>query len=281
MTLPDGPAGAAVPSDSAGRPFVGRRFDSSPWTGDDGTAPAAYTAALAAFRTGAVGPEAVVDALRGVRLLVPLLAEVGEVGETAAGPASDDFRSHDRLPAARGAGTGERGHHAELALVTVAGPDGRTVLPAFSSAAAMSAWNPDARPVPAPARQVALGAASDGTELVVIDPATDRFGLRRSALEALARDVPWTAPWSDPEVGRAIRLAVADEPAVTTARVGTADPRASFDGAEVLVVIVLHETLDQQQVAELMARVQRRWTEDAVVRARVDSMVVRLEASFC
>jgi citrate lyase gamma subunit len=49
----------------------------------------------------------------------------------------------------------------------------------------------------------------------------------------------------------------------------------------VLVVIVLHETLDQQQVAELMARVQRRWTEDAVVRARVDSMVVRLEASFC
>jgi hypothetical protein len=248
-------------ADSAGQPWSGRAFEASPWTGDDGTAPAAYVAALAGFHAGETGPEAVVDALRGARLLVPLLAEVGEVGETASGHAFDK--------------------RAELALVTVAGPDGRKVLPAFSSAAAMSAWNPLARPVPAPARQVALGAASDGTELVVIDPATDRFGLRRSTLEALARDLPWTAPWLDPEVGRAIRRAVADEPAVTTARVGTEDPRSSLDGAEVLVVVVLHETLDQQQVAELMARVQRRWTEDPIVRARVDSMAVRLEAAFC
>jgi hypothetical protein len=248
-------------SDSAGRPFAGRAFEPSPWTSDDGTAPPAYTAALAAFRAGEVGPEAVVDALRGVRLLVPLLAEVGETGVTESG------LMHDKK--------------AELALVTVAGPDGRKVLPAFSSAAAMSAWNPVARPVPAPARQVALGAASDGTELVVIDAATDRFALRRSTLEALAKDQPWTAPWLDPEVGRAIRSAVADEPAVTTARVGTDDPRASLDGAEVLVVIVLHETLDQQRVEELLARVQRRWTEDATVRSRVDSMTVRLEAAFC
>ncbi|MGT2424606.1 SseB family protein [Amnibacterium kyonggiense] len=248
-------------SDSAGRPFAGRAFEASPWGADDGTAPAAYVTALAAFHAGEAGPEAVIDALRRVRLLVPLLAEAGETGVTEQGLV------HDK--------------RAELALVTVAGPDGRRVLPAFSSAAAMSAWNPRARPVPAPARQVALGAASDGTELVVVDPATDRFGVRRSALEALARDVPWTAPWLDPEVGAAIRRAVADEPAVTTARVGTDDPLGSLDGAEVLVVIVLHETLDQQRVAELMARVQRRWTEDPVVRSRVDSMAVRLEAAFC
>jgi hypothetical protein len=269
VTLPDRSAGGphprrvgdAGPADSAGRPFAGRAFEPSPWTGDDGTAPTAYREALAAFRAGETGPEVVVDALRDVRLLVPLVAEAGETGETAAGTTFDK--------------------QAELALVTVAGPDGRAVLPAFSSAAAMSAWNPDARPVPAPARQVALGAAGDGTELVVIDPATDRFGLRRSALEALARDLPWTPPWSDPAVARAIRSAVAGEAAVTTARVGTDDPRASLDGAEVLVVIVLHETLDGRQLDELMARVQRRWTEDVVVRSRVDSMTVRLEASFC
>ncbi|WP_375387678.1 SseB family protein [uncultured Amnibacterium sp.] len=245
-------------TDSAGRPWAGRAFETSPWAGDDGTAPAAYSEVLAAFRAGRAEVEAVVDALRGVRLLVPLLAEVGEVGETASGSAFD--------------------RKAELALVTVAGPDGRRVLPAFSSAAAMSAWNPQARPVPAPARQIALGAAADGTELVVVDPATERFGLRRGALEALARDLPWTAPWHDPEVGVAIRMAVADEPAVTTARVGTDDPRASLDGAEVQIVVVLHETLDRQQVGELMARVQRRWTEDEIVRTRVDSMTVRLEA---
>lgn len=251
----------SIPADSAGQPWAGRAFEASPWSGDDGTTPPAYAAALAAFHAGEAGPEAVIDALRGVRLLVPLLAELDEAGETVEGHAFDK--------------------RAELALVTVAGPDGRRVLPAFSSAAAMTAWNPEARPVPAPARQVALGAASDGTELVVIDPATDRFGVRRSALEALARDLPWSAPWLDPEVGRAIRKAVADEPAVTTARVGTADPGGSLDGAEVQIVIVLHETLDQQQVGELLARVQRRWTEDPVIRARVDSMTVRLEAAFC
>lgn len=247
--------------DSAGRAWAGRAFEPSPWAGDDGAASPAYTAALAAFRAGRAGPEAVVDALREVRLLVPLLAAAGEMGETA------DGLAHDRS--------------AELALVTVAGPDGRRVLPAFSSTAAMTAWNPSARPVPAPARQVALGAAGDGTELIVIDAATDRFGLRRSALEALARDLPWMPPWQDPEVGAAIRAAVACEPAVTTARVGTDDAGASLDGAEVLVVIVLHETLDRAAVQDLLARVQRRWTRDSVVRARVDSMTVRLEAAFC
>jgi SseB protein N-terminal domain len=247
-------------ADSAGRPFAGRAFVASPWSGDDGTAPPAFLEAHAAFRAGTAGPDAVVDALRPARLLVPLLAGLGEAGE-------HEGRRIDK--------------QAELALVTVAGPDGRRVLPAFTSAAAMGVWNPEARPVPAPARQVALGAASDGTELVVIDAATDRFGLRRSALEALARDRPWTAPWRDQEVGAAIRRAVRDEPAVTTARVGTDDPAASLDGAELLVVLVLHETLDRQQVGELVARVQRRWTEDDLVRARVDSMTVRLEAAFC
>ena len=82
-------------------------------------------------------------------------------------------------------------------------------------------------------------------------------------------------------MGRAIRKAVADEPDVTTARVAAGDPAATLDGSELIVTVVLHETLDVQQAAELLARVQRRWTEDALVRARVDSMTVRLEASFC
>jgi len=249
--------------DSAGRSFSGRSFEAAPnpFAGDDGSTPEGYAAALAAFRDGAVGEEAVVDALRGARLLVPLLAELGEAGASAEGRRVDKS--------------------AELALVTVAGPDGRRVLPAFSSSVAMSAWNPSARPVPAPARQVALGAAGDGTELVIVDPGPQRFGLRRSALEALARDLPWTPPHRDPEVGRALRAAVSGEPAVTTARVQAGDPAATLDGPELLVTVVLHETLDGQAVRELLARVQRRWTEDAVVRARVDSMAVRLEAAFC
>lgn len=249
-------------ADSAGRPWEGRSFGApSAWSGDDGSAPRAYVDALQAFRSGGAGLETVVDALRGVRLLVPLLAALGE---------------HDVVEGRIVEKT------QELALVTVAGPDGRAVLPAFSSAGAMAAWNQAARPVPAPARQVALGAAGDGTELVIVDPASpDRFGLRRSALEALARDLPWTPPAADPEVGRAIRRAVVDEPAVTTARVESGDPLATLDGAEVAVTIVLHETIDQPAVGRLLARVQRRWTEDPVVRDRVDSLAVRVEAAFC
>ncbi|MCU1473948.1 SseB family protein, partial [Amnibacterium sp.] len=134
-------------ADSAGRPFAGRSFEAapSPFAGDDGTAPPAFLAAHADLVAGRVGPEAVVAALQDARLLVPLLADLGD---------HDGRRDHAGFPGPEGAaGPGERGHAAELALVTVAGPDGRRVLPAFGSAAAMAAWNPAARPVPAPARQ--------------------------------------------------------------------------------------------------------------------------------
>jgi hypothetical protein len=249
-------------TDSAGRPWAGRTFDAGAWSTDDGSAPAEFLAAHEAFRAGATGPESVVDALRTARLLVPLLADLGEAGVAQSGAVVDK--------------------RAELALVTVAGPDGRRVLPAFSSADAMRAWNPAARPVPAPARQVALGAAADGTELVIIDPASPtQFGLRRSALEALARDVPWVPSWRDDEVGRALRRGVAGEEAVTTARVTDDDPGATLEGAEVRVTVVLHETLDREALAALLARVQDRWRHDPVVAERVDSLAVRVEAAFC
>jgi hypothetical protein len=204
----------------------------------------------------------VVDALRGSRLLVPLLADLGEAEVAPSGRTADK--------------------RAELAVVTVKAPDGRRVLPAFSSAEAMRAWNPAARPVPLPAPQVALGAAADGTELLIVDAGSaTRFGLRRSALEALARDLPWVAPWRDAEVGRALRRGVAGEDAVTTARVSSGDPEATLAAAEVRVTVVLHETLDRDALSGLLARVQDRWRRDAVVRERVDSLVVRVEAAFC
>ena len=255
----DRPAAA----DSAGQPFAGRAFEASPWTGDDGTAPAAYAAALAAFRAGEAGPEAVVDALREVRLLVPLLAEVGEVGRRPRRGSR-----HRQAGGARARDGRGPGRPAGAARVLLRGGDDA---PGTRRRARCRR----------PARQVALGAASDGTELVVIDPATDRFGLRRSALEALARDLPWTAPWLDPEVGRAIRRAVADEPAVTTAsgrhgrpacvarrRRGAGRDRAARDPRP-----AAGRRADGPGAAPL--------DRGPDVRSRVDSMTVRLEASFC
>ncbi|MFA4841680.1 MAG: SseB family protein, partial [Agrococcus sp.] len=63
-------------ADSAGRPWAGRSFDhhDTAYAGDDGSAPEGYLDAVRALAAGAAGPAAVVDALRGERLLVPLLA---------------------------------------------------------------------------------------------------------------------------------------------------------------------------------------------------------------
>ncbi|MGN6741993.1 MAG: SseB family protein [Amnibacterium sp.] len=268
-------------ADSAGRPFAGRTFEASTsaWSADDGSAPPAFLAAHAAFTAGRVGPEAVVAALQDVRQLVPLLAGLGEAGEHE-GRTVDNPHSHGRHAAARRAGTGERGPKAELALVTVAGPDGRRVLPAFSSAAAMAAWNPAARPVPAPARQVALGAAGDGTELVVIDPGSPTlFGLRRGAVEALARGRAWTPAWEDGDVLAALRAGVAAEPAVAAVAVGPGDPRCTLEGAEVRVVLRIRAALPGDALQAMLAGVQAAWTADDRIRDRVDSLAVRVEAA--
>ncbi|HEY8589147.1 MAG TPA: SseB family protein, partial [Naasia sp.] len=137
-------------ADSAGRPWAGRQFEPVPYADDDGTAPPALASALDAFAAGASTADAVVAALRGTRLLVPLLAQLGEAGVGAHG------RTVDKS--------------ADLAVVTVRAADGRTVLPAFTSVAAMQRWNPVARPVPTPAERVALAAASDADGILVLDP---------------------------------------------------------------------------------------------------------------
>jgi hypothetical protein len=249
-------------TDSAGRPWSGRAFEPNAWGADDGTAPPEFVAAVAALRAGEAGPAAVVDALRPARLLVPLVADLAEATQ-----------HHGRTADKR----------AELALPTVAGPDGRRVLPAFSSAEAMARWRPGARPVPAPARQVALGAASDGTELVVIDPGSPtQFGLRRSAVEALARDLPWLPPWLDPEVVAAVRAGAEAEDAVAVARVHPDDPECRLEGASELGVLLgVAERLDREGLTALVARIRARWAEDPAVLVRVDSLAVRVEAAVC
>ena len=67
-------------ADSAGVPWEGRSFESNPHAGDDGSADAALLAALEAFHAGSGDAVAIVDAYRDARLLIPLVAEAGDVG---------------------------------------------------------------------------------------------------------------------------------------------------------------------------------------------------------
>jgi SseB protein N-terminal domain len=250
-------------SDSAGVPWAGRSFGPGSDSGhdrgstDDGSAPESVIHAIQSFRAGHLGEADVVDALRDSRLLIPLVAVAGEVGTNDRGQTIDKSQ--------------------ELSIVTVLGPDGRSVLPAFTSVAAMAAWNAEARPVPATASRVALAAASEQTDVVVLDPTrATEFALRRPALWALAQGRPWLPSYLDTEVLSAFMDAAELEPAVLAVQLAPGDPGARLAGPELLVHVSLAPGLDQQALDDVVERLQRRWAEHPVIAARVDSLALTL-----
>ncbi len=260
-----GPAGTSADAhtpgggaDSAGLPWAGRTFDhhDTAFADDDGLADPALVRAIQGVASGG-SQAAVVTALRDARLLIPLVAEAGDIGHT------DDGRLVDKTQ--------------ELSIVTVAGPDGRAVMPAFTSVEAMRAWDPSARPVPVESRRVAMAAASEETQLVVLDPtAPTEFVLRRPAVWALGQDLPWTPCFEDPAVAQAFADSTAGESAVARVELAPGDPLGRFQGAELTVGLALHPGLDQAGVQALVDRLQARWSADPVIADRVDSMRVAL-----
>lgn len=244
-------------SDSAGVPWNGRHFEHDAASTDDGSAPERLIEALRRFRSRELGEAEVVDAVREARLLVPLVAHLGE------------------------SGIGEHGHtidkSAELAIVTVAAPDGRAVMPVFSSVDAMSRWNPKARPVPADAMRVAVAAASEDTELVVLDATSEtEFIIRRPALWAIAQSATWLPSYLDQDVLAAFLAAAEPESAVSSVLLDAGDPAARLAGPELIVQLALTPGLATEELNDLLQRLQRRWSEDQVIATRVDSMRVRV-----
>jgi hypothetical protein len=150
-------------------------------------------------------------------------------------------------------------------------------MPVFTSVDTMRAWNPAARPVPADGVRVALAAASERTDLVVIDPTSEsEFVLRRPALWAVAQSQPWSPGATDPAVAAAFRSAVAGESAVGALDVSAGDPDARLAGPELVVRLALLPGLDRASLDALLARLQERWAADGTIAARVDSMRVAL-----
>lgn len=244
-------------ADSAGVPWEGRHFEQGPSSDDDGSAPEVLVQALARFRAGDGGEQSVVVAISGSRLLIPLVAALGESG------IGEHGRTVDKS--------------AELSIVTVAGPDGRDVLPVFSSVVAMQRWNPRARPVPADAVRVALAAAGEQTDVVVLDPTSaTEFVVRRPALWAIARSLPWIPSYLDPEVLDEFMASARPEPSVAKVELAPGDPDARFAGPELIVSLSLAPGLDQHGLDALLARLQERWASSELIAARVDSLAVRL-----
>lgn len=180
----------------------------SAFAGDDGSADPAVAAALTALGDGSGSLAAVVEALAGTRVLVPVLAEL-EAAETV------EVGGH--------AHTVDK--EASAGIVALQAPDGRSALPVFSSVATMAAWRREARPVPTDVVRAALSVVSEGWELVVLDPGGPVTALLpRPAVWALAQQQPWRpavlagddpagaddvgSRVVDPEVRAAVRAAV-------------------------------------------------------------------------
>jgi hypothetical protein len=243
--------------DSAGVPWEGRSFEPNPHAGDDGSADPALLAALTAPRSDVGAQVAVIDAYRSARLLIPLLAERGDEGIGAHGLAVDKTQ--------------------ELSIVTVAAPDGRRVLPVFSSVPAMQRWDPVARPVPAEGVRTALAASGEDTDLIVIDPGSEtEFVIRRPAVWAIAQGQRWEPSPTSPEVFTALHQSVGGELAVLDLSVEAGDPSARLRGPELIVRLELIEGLEQGELDAVLSRLARRWAADDRIAVLVDSLTVKL-----
>ena len=249
--------GADPAADSAGVPWAGRSFHANPHSSDDGSADPALIAALTSFRAGESGQREVVDAYRSARLLIPLLAEKGDGGIGAHGLAVDKTQ--------------------ELSIVTVAAPDGRRVLPVFTSVDAMQRWDASARPVPADGVRTALAATADDTDLIVIDPGSStEFVIRRPAVWAIAQGHAWEPSSTSPEVFTGLQESVGGELAVIDLAVESGDPDARLRGPELVVRLHLIHGLDQEELDAVLARLARRWSADDRIAVLVDSLTVKL-----
>lgn len=147
--------------------FAGARILESSFPDDTGACDPAVAAALTAYTSGEGGFAAAVVALGPSRLLVPVVALLGEVEY------DDQGLAHDKS--------------SDMAAVLVTGADGRMALLAFTSTESMARWNPGARPVAVPARVAAQSAVQEEAAALVVDiagPAT--FVLEGQDLDAFA-----------------------------------------------------------------------------------------------
>ncbi|MEU0964466.1 SseB family protein [Streptomyces sp. NPDC005917] len=219
--------------------MANKNIPDSGYSDDDGSADPRLSAALAAWaedRT-AVGP--VLAALKDARLLVPVVAVLGDAEEDENGL--------------------RREKTSDMAVPTLKAGR-RTALPAFTSTDSLARWDPAARPVAVPLHQALQAAAHEKADTVVLDLSGPvPFELTGPALLALAEGRTTADPLADPAVIEAVRTAVAAEPAVRRAHLGP----GHTDGT---LALVLDPAAPPAETAQAVAE---RLAADETLRARL------------
>ena len=218
--------------------MANKNIPDSPFSDDDGTADPRLSAALAAWAEDRTAEGPVLEALRDARLLVPVVAVLGEVEEDEKGL--------------------RREKTSDMAVPTLKAGN-RTALPAFTSTESLARWDPAARPVAVPLRSALEAAVHEKADTIVLDLAGPvPYELTGRSLLAVAEGRTTTDPLADPAVREAVRAVVAAEPAVLRAHLGP----GRADGTLALVI-------DAAEPAEAARSVAQRLAADETLRARL------------
>ncbi|SEM34422.1 SseB family protein [Streptacidiphilus jiangxiensis] len=213
------------------------------FAGDDGSADPRLAAALAAYAAEPVqeNEERVLALLATARLMVPIVAVLGEVETDANG------LRHEKT--------------SDMAVPTIQAPDGRKGLPAFTSLESLAAWRADARPAPVPASQAVQAAWSEHAEALLIDLAGPVFfELSGAAMRAVAESRAHVAALRDPAVADELRAILGKHAVVLRAHLLASE---QADGQLVLIVAPDTKPDALQAVAASL-------TESELLRIRLD-----------
>ncbi|MGP3969366.1 SseB family protein [Streptomyces sp. 6N223] len=214
---------------------------------DDGSADPEVRRALADLGSDPAAEPRLLAALARSRLLVPVVAVLGEDGTAeaaATGPDGTPLR---------------REKSSDMALLTLTVPSGRRALPVFTAIETLARWRPDARPVPVTTAQALRAAHQENADTLVVDVAGPvTYEIAGPALRALAAG--GGDPGGSPVVADAVRALLAAEPAVAAAHL------VPGGGADATLALVL---APDEEPRPVVTRLARAFAADETLRARL------------
>lgn len=269
-------ARAGSPADSAGQSWEGRDLSGAGnplhnFDNDNGLIDERLAAALAALIGGTGSEQGVHAALAASRIYIAVIAQLAEGGLGEHGFTEDK--------------------EADMALVTLNAPDGRTALPVFSSVDRLQAWHGEARPVAVYAPRAALSAVAEDAQMLVLDPGADyTFVLRRPAMWALAQQKDWTPSYLNEQLAALVAQQAGNEEALAsiqlspgqgvgsrTAR-GTSVPGGG-SGPELRIEFTFRPGTDEATARACVSRIHSELAANPEFAENVDSLEIALKAA--